>query len=371
MNKEQAIDLFKPYSIGKLELRNRFVRSATWDNTADSRGVVTDLSVARYEALGKGGIGLIINAFAYVSSLGQALPGQYGVHNDNMIPGLSKLSQAVHKGGGKAALQLAHAGINSAYLPKEGIVSLAVSKRQDLSKPHREMTDEEIDGIINDFAVAALRAREAGFDAVQLHGAHGYLMSQFLSPIYNFRNDRWGGEAEKRGRFHIELVRRVRKALGEDFPLLVKLGIQDDEGGGLTLSAGIATALRMVEAGIDAIEVSGGVGRIRLAPKKNEPEPVPYRERAGSLKKSVNVPVIVVLGIRSLEMAQNIVDSGDADLVSISRPFIREPDLIARWERGDRTPAKCTSCDLCDVWNDEPIQCREQSYLKARVCDNT
>jgi 2,4-dienoyl-CoA reductase-like NADH-dependent reductase (Old Yellow Enzyme family) len=352
----QTIDLFKPFSIGNLELRNRFVRSATWDNTADNRGFVTDLSVSRYEALGKGGIGLIINAFAYVSPLGQALPGQYGVHNDDMIPGLSKLAQAVHNGGGKTALQLVHAGINSAYLPKQGIVSLAVSQRQDVSKLHREMTDEEVEGIIDDFAAAALRAREAGFDAVQLHGAHhGYLMCQFLSPLYNLRTDRWGGDAEKRRQFHLELTRRVRKAIGQGFPLLVKIGIKDDDEGGLSLNEGIATARRMVAAGIDAVEVSGGVGRISSVYKKDEADCVPFRERAGALRRVLDVPVMVVMGIRSIETAQSIVDSGDADLVSMSRPFIRELGLIARWQRGDRTPAKCNSCNKCDVWNDEPI----------------
>jgi 2,4-dienoyl-CoA reductase-like NADH-dependent reductase (Old Yellow Enzyme family) len=363
------IDLFKPFSIGKLELRNRFVRSATWDNTADSRGFVTDLSVARYEALGKGEIGLIINAFAYVSPPGQALPGQYGVHNNDMIPGLSRLTRAVHDGGGKIALQLVHAGLNSPYLARRGITSLAVSQRNDISEPHREMTGEEIEGIIDDFAGAAVRAREAGFDAVQLHGAHGYLMSQFLSPIYNLRTDRWGGNAENSRRFHLELVKRVRKAIGEGFPFLVKLGIKDDDEGGLTLSEGIETAQRMIAAGIDAVEVSGGVGRINAVPGKNDPEPVPYRERAGDLRRAVDVPVMVVLGIRSIQTAQSIVDSGDADLISMSRPFIREPGLIARWRQGDRAPAKCISCGKCDVWNDEPIQCREKGYLKDRVAN--
>jgi 2,4-dienoyl-CoA reductase-like NADH-dependent reductase (Old Yellow Enzyme family) len=364
-----TVDLFQPFSIGNLELRNRFVRSATWDNTADSGGFVTDLSVSRYEALGEGEIGLIVSAFAYVSPLGQALPGQYGVHNNDMIPGLSKLARAVHNSGGKIALQLVHAGFNSAYLPEQGIVSLAVSQRHDMSKPHREMTAEEIEGTIDDFANAAVRAGEAGFDAVQFHGAHGYLMSQFLSPIYNLRTDRWGGSAENRRRFHLKLVRRVREVVGDGFPLLVKLGIKDDDEGGLTLSEGLETAQGMVAAGIDAIEVSGGVGRINAVPSKSNPEPVPYRERAGTLRQAVDVPVMVVLGIRSIKMAQSIVDSGDADLISMSRPFIREPGLVARWRRGDRAAARCISCNKCDVWNDEPIQCRERGYIKG-ITDN-
>ena len=137
--------------------------------------------------MGEGGIGLIISGHAFVSSLGQATPRQYGVYNDDMIPGLRRLSQAVHERGGKIALQIAHAGINSGHLMSRGFTLPAVSRISEMKRLHQEVTDEEIEGIIDDFAAAAVRGREAGFDAIQLHGAHGYLMSQFISPIYNHR----------------------------------------------------------------------------------------------------------------------------------------------------------------------------------------
>jgi 2,4-dienoyl-CoA reductase-like NADH-dependent reductase (Old Yellow Enzyme family) len=358
-----SIELFKPFKIGGLELKNRFVRSATWDNTADSSGAATDDSVAIYTRLGNGDIGLIVTGFAFVSPSGQGLPAQYGAHDDAMIPGLHRLAQAAHQGGTKIALQIVHTGINSAYLPTIGREMLAVSKKQDVEALHRELTDAEIERIITDFCSAAVRARKAGFDAVQLHGAHGYLMSQFLSPLYNLRTDKWGGSAQKRRRFHLELVRRVRQTIGNDFPLLIKFGIQDDVEGGLSLSEGLETAKQMVDAGIAAIEVSAGVGRTPIVPRKKNAEFVPYRERANALKRIVAVPVMIVSGIRSLDMAQNIVDSGDADLISMSRPLIREPDLIARWQRGDEKPSDCISCFKCHSKNQEPVQCRKKQGL--------
>ena len=267
-----SIDLFKPCRIGKLELRNRLVRSATWDATADSSGAVTDNSMALYRALGQGGIGLIITGYAFISPLGQAAPKQYGAHTDDMIPGLRKLAEVAHQDGAKIALQIVHAGINSTYLHRQGITGLAVSKIDAIKRPHREMTDEEIEAIPSDFAAAALRGREAGFDAVQLHGAHGYLMSQFVSPLYNLRNDRWGGNAEKRRRFHLEVIKKVRQAVGDDFPMMIKFGVQDDKEGGLSLSEGVETARQMAEKGIDAIEVSIGVGAAMQGTKAGEPE---------------------------------------------------------------------------------------------------
>ena len=302
------IDLFQPCLIGKLELGNRFVRSATWDATADSEGGVTDASIVLYEALARGNIGLIVTGFAFVSAVGQAGLGQYGVHNDKMLPGLRRLVKPVHQFGGKIALQIHHGGISAV---KTGQAAEVVSRIPAINKPQRVMNEADIELIINDFTMAAVRAREAGFDAVQLHGAHGYLMSQFLSPLTNHRTDSWGGSIENRGRFHIELIRRIRQAVGMDYPLLIKFGVRDESDDGLTLDDGIFTAQRMCEAGIDAIEVSAGspaAGK-RAVPtlKPGELERAFFRERARAVKQAVNVPVILVGGIRSLALASDVV----------------------------------------------------------------
>jgi 2,4-dienoyl-CoA reductase-like NADH-dependent reductase (Old Yellow Enzyme family) len=351
--------LFEPCRIGNLELKNRFVRSATWDATADITGRVTDRSVEIYKRLGEGDIGLIVSGYAFVSAYGQAIHGQYGVHNDDMIPGLSRLAQVVHEAGGKIALQIVHAGINSVYLAQEGITLPAVSEMPGVKRSHREMTDEEIEGIIDDFAAAAVRGREAGFDAVQLHGAHGYLMSQFVSPLFNQRTDRWGGNPENRRRFHTEVVRRVRQVIGPDFPFFIKFGVMDDREGGLSLEEGVEAAQQMVIGGIDAIEVSAGAGQGAFRTPDSDIITTPFRERAAVVKRSVTVPVALVGGIRSLEISQDIIESGDADMVSMCRPFIREPNLISRWQRGETAPATCITCNRCMaiVRRGEPLEC--------------
>ena len=361
--------MFEPCRIGNLEIKNRFVRSATWDATADESGAVTDTSVAFYKRLGEGGIGLIVSGYAFVSTHGQAVHGQYGVYSDDMVRGLSRLARAVHEGGSKVALQIVHAGINSGYLVQEGFTLPAVSIIPGVKRSHREMTNEDIEGIIDGFAEAAVRAGEAGFDAVQLHGAHGYLMSQFISPLYNQRTDRWGGSPENRRSFHTEVVRRVRRAIGPDFPFFIKFGVMDDQEDGLTLEEGIEAAQQMVAAGIDAVEVSAGVGQAVYRTREGEPVTIPFRERAAAVKRAVDVPVILVGGIRSLEIAQDIVESGDADMVSMCRPFIREPHLVSRWQRGETAPATCITCNRCMaiVQRAEPLECGEDRRLQEET----
>jgi len=368
-----AIDLFKPFRIGSLELKNRFVRSATWDATADSSGAVTERSLALYRQLGGGGAGLIVSGYAFVSPSGQAVWGQYGAHRNDMISGLRRMVQAAHEGGAKIALQVVHAGINSDYLQRKNVALLAVSAIPEASRRHREMTDGEIEAIIADFAAAALRGREAGFDAIQLHGAHGYLMSQFLSPLFNHRRDRWGGNAENRRRFHLEVIRRVRQAVGPEFPFMIKFGVQDDREGGLLLSEGLETAREMIEQGIDAIEVSAGVGSSAQVTRPGDPERPYFRERAAAVKQAMAVPVMLVGGIRSLKMCRAIVESGDADLISMCRPFVREPGLIARWQRGEGEPAACISCGRClgIVRRGEPLECGEERRLREEAARRT
>ncbi len=355
-------DVFEPVRIGNLELRNRFVRSATWDATADTTGAATERSVAIYETLGQGNIGLIVSGYAFVSLHGKAMVGQYGAHSDAMLPGLRRLAAAAKKGGSRVALQIVHAGINSPWRRSQGEVPLAVSALPGVKEPHREMTDAEIDALADDFAAAAVRGREAGFDAVQLHGAHGYFMSQIISPLFNRRTDRWGGSPEDRRRFHLEVVRRVRRAVGPDFPLLIKFGVMDDREGGLTLAEGIDTINEMAAAGLDGVEISAGIGQPVPRTRSGNGEVVPFRERAARVKAAVAIPVAVVAGIRRLETAAGIVASGDADLVAMCRPFIREPHLVARWQRGETAPARCISCNRCMpiVRRGQPLECGEE-----------
>lgn len=340
------VDAFSPIKVRTLTMPNRFMRSATHETAADDSGMVTEKGLAIYESLGKGEIGLITTGYAFVSADGQALPGQYGAHADAMLPALSRLAETVHRSGGRIALQIVHAGAESPFLRQRNLPLLAPSAIDGQSLV-REMNQDDIHRVILAFGDAAARAREAGFDAVQLHGAHGYLVSQFLSPLTNRRRDDWGGSAENRRRFPVEVVREVRRRLGNDFPVLIKLGVMDDQSGGATLAEGVEAARAMIEAGLDGIEVSHGIGGGELVAGKDMQGPPPFRERASVLKRQVSVPIMLVGRVRSLEIAQSVLDSGDADVLSMSRPFIREPGLVKRWRGGDRRPADCISCSRC------------------------
>lgn len=194
------------------------------------------------------------------------------------------------------------------------------------------MNEDEIKSIIEDFVNAAIRAREVDFDAIQLHGAHGYLLSQAESLLFNKRTDQWGGNPENRRRLHLEIIRRIRKVIGNDFPLLIKFGVMDDRQGGLSLDEGIETACQMVAAGIDGIEVSSSIGQPTKAARKGDPEFIPFRERTLKLKHEISIPVMLVGGMRTIKTAQDILGCGDADMISMCRPFIREPGLLARWQ---------------------------------------
>ncbi len=363
-----AIDLFQPFKLGSLEIRNRFMRSATWDATAGPNGEVTEDSLALFRKLAKGNIGLVVTGYAFISPLGRAATGQYGIDNDDKLPGLKRLTETIHKGGGKVAVQIMHSGMNARYLREHGITPLAVSNVPEADMPHRQMGEDDIQRIIDEFVVASRRAVAAGFDAVQLHGAHGFLITQFISPITNRRQDRWGGSPENRRRFLLEITGRISKEIAP-VPLLIKYGVQDDREGGLTREEGIETARQMAAKGMAGIEISAGIGTSTLSTKEGEPERAYYRERAAAVKHAVSVPVALVGGIRSIEMAQSVIDSGDADMISLSRPLIREPELLKRWQQSDRKPANCISCNRCFMFpsKGQPLECGEEWRLRQEA----
>ena len=337
------------------------MRSATFDGSADDEGIVTETSLDLYRRLGRANIGLIVTGHAFIDEAGQAGPGQYGIHNDKAVPGLKRLVEAVHEGGGKIAVQISHAGINTGYVQGKGITALAVSADTDKEQAHREMTAADIERVLEAFEAAAGRAVTAGFDAIQLHAAHGYLISQFISPVTNKRQDEWGGTPERRRRFHLEVVKRVRKATQDRIPLLIKFGVKDDVEGGLEIEEGLETARQMVAAGVTAIEVSGGLGATSVV------KGIAYfRERAAAVKRAVNVPVAAVGGIRSMNIVLSILNSGDADLISMSRPFIREINLLDNWRNGNQSPAACISCGRCLVTarRGTSLHCAQDSRLK-------
>lgn len=358
--------LFEPATIHSMELKNRFVRSATHDACSSDKGEVTDDTIRLYSELARGGAGLIVSGFAYVHPSGQNFLHQAAIDSDDKIPGLQKLTREVHQYDTKIAMQLVHCGRNSRAVRKRGALPLAPSFIEDdqtAKESYRAMTEADIEELVDAFRLAAIRAREAEFDAIQLHAAHSYLFSQFLSPSSNKRSDRWGGGLENRIRFHLQVVDAIRKTVGPDYPLLIKLGVQDTVEGGMTLDEGCTAARILSSHGIDAIEVSegletAGANHIKRGIDSQEKEAY-YGAWARKVKNAVDVPVILVGGLRSFDLLEKIVGDGQVDFVSMCRPFIREPHLVNRWQGNNQKPATCISCNLClkRVLQEEPLEC--------------
>ncbi len=360
--------LFEPVRIRNLELKNRFVRSATFEGCGDGRGNVTDKLITLHETLGRGGVGLIITGIVYVHPTGAISRTQASLDHDDRNPGWQRLTRAVHEQGAAVAVQLFHAGLESGkFLQVREEEALAPSHMDHplFPWPHRAMTDSEIRDLVRAFGDAAARAREAGFDAVQLHGAHGYLLSQFLSSLTNRRSDRWGGDLEKRLTFHKALHDEIRRRVGGDFPILIKLGVKDEVEGGLSLAEGEAAARILAELGFDALEISQGIRgsdyadtefRTRILSPDREAY---FRTWCRDIQREVTPPTMMVGGLRSLDMMAEIINKGEADFISLSRPLVREPDLIRRWQQGEPVRPACISCNKCleALREGQPLHC--------------
>jgi 2,4-dienoyl-CoA reductase-like NADH-dependent reductase (Old Yellow Enzyme family) len=347
---ENMSKLFETSTINGLKLPNRFMRSATWEGLAADDGTCTPELKDFYIELAKGDVGLIITSHTYVRPEGMGSPRQLGLSDDKFIAGLRDLTAAIHRYDTPIAVELAHAGILSN--PKvTNLTPMVVSKVEGyVGSDGREMTTQDIQEIIEAFGQAARRAKEAGFDAIQIHGAHGFLVNQFLSPAFNQRADAYGGSIESRCRALLEILASMRRHVGDNFPILIKLNSEDMIDGGLTVGDSLQAALMLQDAGIDAIELSGGTvvsGDHCLTDIDTEDKEAYWRRAARAFKAKLTIPLILVGGIRSLQLAEKLYDQGYADYFSMSRPFIREPDLVARWASGDVAPATCLSDNLC------------------------
>ncbi|MBU2521951.1 MAG: NADH:flavin oxidoreductase [Proteobacteria bacterium] len=335
-----------------MTIKNRFVRSATWAGMAGDDGSCTPKLIELMVKLAGGGVGLIISGHTYVCKKGQASPWQLGIYKDELVPGLQEMTDAVHEKGGKIMVQLAHAGMfaNSKLAKETPVAPSALSGfTEHLPK---EMDLNDIEELVEAFGQAALRGKSAGFDGVQIHAAHGYLLSQFLSPVFNKRNDRYGGSLENRANFLLEILKSIRAKVGDDYPLLIKMNSRDFLEGGLELEESIKVGAMLKEEGIDAIEISGGTAVSgKLSPVRtgilSEDDEAYFKDAARAFKESIDIPLILVGGIRSLGVAKYIVDNNIADYISMSRPFIREPDLINRWKSGSQDKANCLSDSKC------------------------
>jgi 2,4-dienoyl-CoA reductase-like NADH-dependent reductase (Old Yellow Enzyme family) len=345
--------LFEPGTIAGLELRNRLVRSATAEKMCDQDGRPEQAMIDLYADLARGGVGLIVTGHAFVHESGKAHSTMTGVYRDDLVPSLQALSEVVHReGGGKRSgvvMQINHAGRQTSEetIGRTPLAPSPVPRVRGDPRP-QELTEAEVVELIAAFGRAAGRAKEAGFDGVQLHGAHGYLINQFCSPASNWRRDRWGGSIARRLRFLEEVAAAVRDEVGSDYPLLIKLGIQDFIRDGLTLDDGVEIVRHLADWGIDAVEISCGIGGTSSRKDILRPEDEAYfLPQARRAREATDLPLILVGGMRSLEVIESILEEGTADFISMSRPLIREPDLPNQWREGRTEPAACISCNNC------------------------
>ncbi|HZK12795.1 MAG TPA: YbaK/EbsC family protein [Atribacterota bacterium] len=348
--------LFDKTKINQMELKNRFVRSATWEGLANPDGSCSEKIADMMLELAKGQVGLIITSHAYVSQCGQGSIRQLGIYDDRLISSYKKMVEEVHKEGSKIVLQISHAGARALAQLKDsepfGPSSLKIKDVMNC----REITTSEILKMTEDFKMAAVKAKKAGFDGVQIHAAHGYLLNQFLSPFFNKRKDEYGGSIENRARLILEILQAIRSELGRQFTVLIKLNSDDFIEGGFTPEEMVQVAELLEVAGIDAVELSGGTSlkisnysSSRVSESDSKEDEAYYGDAAKLYKEKISVPLILVGGIRSYELAKELVEKELVDYISLCRPLIREPDLIKRWQAGDIKKARCISCNGCFV----------------------
>jgi len=349
--------LFSPKKIGNVEIPNRLLRSATFTNTASPDGIPSDLAIEFYSELAKGGTGLIITGMASIDQVGRFSKGQLCFFDDAQIAGHKKMTDAIHDYSGVCiAPQLNHAG-RAGMNPKFQAIGPSPAPNPFTKKMCKEATTEDIKDVVKSFGSAAQRAYESGYDMIQLHGGHGFLLSNFLSPHVNKRTDDYGGSIENRTKIIVEIYNEIRDQVGKEYPVLIKLNIDDYCEGGLNFEDGKSAVKILIDAGIDAIEPTGGGPDTMMDPKGpsypmakiSSPEEQNYfLPKTKELKPLMKeTPLILMGGIRDPEFAEKLLADGIGDFIALSRPLIYEPDLPNRWKNGDLSPPLCVSCNKC------------------------
>lgn len=344
--------LFTPCFIGTMQTANRLVRSATAERMADPDGRPRSSLAELYRELAKGGVGLIVTGHMHVHPDGKAHDEMTGIHTDELIPDLARLARVVHDHGGRIVPQINHGGMNSLAESVSDPKAPSAIDQPFLTRPAREMAPREIEEAIHAFGEAARRCQEAGFDGVQIHAAHGYLISQFLSPFVNRRTDSWGGTPENRLRFLREVCAVVRERVGDGYPVLIKLGMEDGVEGGLSAEEGADIVAALSGMGIDAVEISGGLGgtnktlNVRKGIKNAEKEAY-FLHLARKARPRTSIPIILVGGFRSRSVMERVLADGLADFISLCRPLISEPDLPMQFQSGISDKSRCLSANNC------------------------
>ncbi len=354
--------LFAPVAIGSLTLPHRGIMPPMVVNLCDLDGSVTDRFIAYHVARARGGVALNITEAAYVHHSGKGFVRQLGIEHDGQVPGLRRLTDAVHAVGGLIAVQLFHGGRQASPELTGGVVAPSPIPCPVVRAMPHELTVPEIAKLVQSFVHAGVRAREAGFDAIEVHGAHGYLINEFLSPHTNHREDAYGGDEERRARFPLEIVDGLRAALGRDFPLIYRISASEYLPGGLTVADSGRFCRRLVEHGIDAINVTGSIYESnRVAGGPWDPLGA-FVDDAAGIKEAIGgaVPVAVANRIKTPEFADEVIASGRADLVCTGRALICDPDFYNKARSGESGLIRvCLSCNHCmgELMSGNPVSC--------------
>lgn len=383
--------VFEEVNLAGIVLKNHIIRSATHEGMAAEDGRPTEQLIKKYEALAKGEVGAIITGFVGVNQQGKTSMGNMSMlDKDENIESFKVLTDRIHNLDTAIIAQVAHWGgqINKKLAQMEVV---APSKISDYKA--RAMTEKEIEEVIEDFVSAIIRAKKSGFDGVQLHLAHGYLLSEFLSPRMNRRNDKWGGTTENRSRIAVEIIKKARKEVG-NYPILVKINAYETLKNGLIIDESVKIAKLLEDAGCDGIEVSNGTIKAGLATLRGDvptellvaynprlknlpnvvknivikggkrmiPTPKPLKtynlDAAMRIRKNVNIPIIVVGGISDLSEIKDIIDNDKCDFVSMCRPFIIESNIVKKMKEGKQSNSKCIQCNFCIIGIEyEPLRC--------------
>jgi len=338
--------LFEPITIGTLHLRNRLMRSATAEFLADPQtGIPLPKLATLYRALAEGGVGLIVTGHTCVAYSGRTSAHMTAIVSDEFIEPWREVIAPAQEAGARVMIQINHGGaqVDPSVVPEPLSPSGVRTNMQAVPRP---LEEEEIWEIIEAFGQAARRAREAGFDGVQIHSAHGYLISQFLSPGTNQRADRWGGDLERRFTFLREVIRAVRAQVGEDFAVWTKLGVAGKAQSGLTVEQGAKIAAWCAQEGLDCIEISHAWGIPEEIDQTGEAWFLPL---AQEVRRAVGdeYPLALVGGFSTKAKMEEVLQSGVVQIISLSRPLIAEPDLAAKFARGQSDKAICIRCDQC------------------------
>jgi 2,4-dienoyl-CoA reductase-like NADH-dependent reductase (Old Yellow Enzyme family) len=398
--------VFEQAPLAGLRLKNRIIRSATHEGMADERGFPTEKLTKLYVRLARGDVGAIITGYAAVQADGKSsLFAMTMIDNDDCIQAYRRMTDAVHECGTPIIMQVAHCG-RQTRRKSTGFPPVAPSALRDgffSEDVPRELSEEEIYEIIDNFAAAIVRTQRAGFDGVQLHMAHGYLLSEFLSDYSNCRRDQWGGSTMNKYRIVGEIFKKAREQVG-DYPILVKMNAYDGRNNGMRIEEAVRVAQMLEESGCAAIEVSCGVAEDGLYTMRGERLPAEaalnytfkYKNLPGfikaiakpilpmgmkqpkpllkfnlaaavQIKAAVSIPVIAVGGLNSLDDIDHIIGSQNIDFVSMSRPFIIEPDIVSKFHKGLQAKSKCIMCNYCAIIaEEEPLKCYYGKLPRAK-----